>query len=522
MGTVTATITWHLVRNTNDIDEPCTACGSIIGIENQSLGQAIAIAGTPFSLHYRSDRLPGSGGALDIGTWTFNVHHTLLGQRLEFGDGQHRTFGNDADAIKPVVIEIPGVVPAGGWLVAAEDGDEVYAFDNTGKHLRTHDALTGKLIYEFRYNAKTQLIAIIDAFGETTTIERNENGLPVSIVGQYGQHTDLAMNNKQNLVNIINSAGEKTSFAYSATGFLTSMIDTRGFTHSYEYDAAGLLVKDNDPADGFTSLSRTSTTNGHKVATSTALKRVTNYSLVNQAGGIRKRIVSFPDGTSTNETKWPGGKSEVKYADGSIESLQEQPDPLWSEQAPVPGLLAMKLPSGAMAIEKVSREISLSESNNPLSLISSKEMIMVNGLTSTSDFQASDRTATVTSPMGRKFSATVDDKGLLEELRVGGLAPQTLKYDAQGRLLSTEQGLAGSMRRYSYSYNTDGWLSKSVDPLGNTSSFAYDRVGRMVQLITPDGRKIEFEYDAGGNIVQIIPFRAIGPQVRIQCSQSYH
>lgn len=39
--------------------EESTRCGSIIGCESQSLGEAIGVAGTPFSLHYTSYRTPG-------------------------------------------------------------------------------------------------------------------------------------------------------------------------------------------------------------------------------------------------------------------------------------------------------------------------------------------------------------------------------------------------------------------------------------------------------------------------------
>jgi len=40
-------------------DEQCEASGSIIECEAQVLGEAVGVAGTPFTLHYRSDRVPG-------------------------------------------------------------------------------------------------------------------------------------------------------------------------------------------------------------------------------------------------------------------------------------------------------------------------------------------------------------------------------------------------------------------------------------------------------------------------------
>jgi hypothetical protein len=41
------------------VNDPNTQCGSIISCQNQTLGEALSIHGTPFHLHYQSDRTPG-------------------------------------------------------------------------------------------------------------------------------------------------------------------------------------------------------------------------------------------------------------------------------------------------------------------------------------------------------------------------------------------------------------------------------------------------------------------------------
>ncbi|RLB51002.1 MAG: hypothetical protein DRI90_23280, partial [Deltaproteobacteria bacterium] len=48
----------HIVGN-DDEDGSCTADGSIIECQNQILGEAVSLSGTPFSLHYQSDRATG-------------------------------------------------------------------------------------------------------------------------------------------------------------------------------------------------------------------------------------------------------------------------------------------------------------------------------------------------------------------------------------------------------------------------------------------------------------------------------
>jgi RHS repeat-associated protein len=45
------------------VDHPCEAAGSVIDIQNQVLGEVVDITGTPFSLHYCSDRVMGRRAA---------------------------------------------------------------------------------------------------------------------------------------------------------------------------------------------------------------------------------------------------------------------------------------------------------------------------------------------------------------------------------------------------------------------------------------------------------------------------
>lgn len=67
---------------TDDEDDPCEAGGSIIEIQNQVLGERINIAGTPFSLNYRSDRVFHSvfgRRSFAIGISPANIPPTLTG-----------------------------------------------------------------------------------------------------------------------------------------------------------------------------------------------------------------------------------------------------------------------------------------------------------------------------------------------------------------------------------------------------------------------------------------------------------
>jgi YD repeat-containing protein len=125
---------------------------------------------------------------------------------------------------------------ANGISIAAEDGSELYVFTETGRHLRTLDALTGAVRFQFTYDTAGRLATIIDGDGNVTTIERNGSGNPSAIVGPFGQRTSLAVNGDGYLSRVTNPAGEAAQLAYNrgnAEGLLATLTDPRGNVHRY-------------------------------------------------------------------------------------------------------------------------------------------------------------------------------------------------------------------------------------------------------------------------------------------------
>jgi RHS repeat-associated protein len=59
-------------------DDPCQAAGSIIECENQVLGERLALVGTPQTLNYRSDRVPGGALSFDVPVTGSSVPQSML------------------------------------------------------------------------------------------------------------------------------------------------------------------------------------------------------------------------------------------------------------------------------------------------------------------------------------------------------------------------------------------------------------------------------------------------------------
>jgi RHS repeat-associated protein len=85
VGLGTGGVESDIPRAEAPLDHPELAFGSLIEIENQLLGERVPLAGTPFSLDYRSDRVPALAAqhSIDIPVTGASVSSTLSGESVE-------------------------------------------------------------------------------------------------------------------------------------------------------------------------------------------------------------------------------------------------------------------------------------------------------------------------------------------------------------------------------------------------------------------------------------------------------
>jgi RHS repeat-associated protein len=483
------------------VENSCTVTGSLVDIQNQALGETIHIIGTPFSLHYRSDRIQfgRAGGFLNsLGGWSLDVHHAYEAGRniLSMGDGRQRLIRGEPGK--------PGK-PRPEIHVPSETGLEAYVFDQNGRHLRTIATLNGALRYRFSYDLAGLLGEIEDSFGNITRVVRADKGDPAAIVAASGQRTNFTVNAGGYLESVTNPAGETVRFGYSREGRLMTLTDAKGQVQRFAYSGPGLLLEDKDPAGGGWTLRKQTGGGSVSVELRSMLGRTSTYTLDQLATGHERRVTTGPEGTVVRASKDPDGRRTVSFPDGSTSISEFRPDPRWGANAPVRSRLTLTTPGGVASTWSFDRSLTLATPGDPLSLATLTDAMSVNGGKSTRVFDAKKNQVTHVTPAGRRVVMTVNDAGRMTKLEMPGLLPVELTYENKGHLTAISQGASGERRTVRFNIDGEGRLASIADSLKREVRFEYDQAMRVAKQVLPDGREIAFKWDPNGNLSSLTP-----------------
>ncbi len=396
-------------------------------------------------------------------------------------------------------------IQVGEIFVPSEDSGKLYFFDATGRHLRTVSALTGAVIYRFLYDGNGLLTQVEDGDGNITMVERNAAGEPTAIVGPYGQRTTLTLDSNDYLADITSPGGETLHFVYDSGGLLTEMTDAKGNRSVYDYNARGRLVKDSDAAGGSLSLARAGIPNGFDVTTTTKLGEVTTHRTENLPAGGMSMVDTYADGTTVQTVIGTNGLRTITKSDGTVASLQQGPDPRFGMQAPIVTATTVTTRGGLNKVTSMQRTITLSEPNNPLSLLTLTDNVTINGRLYTNVIDTGTMQRTTTSPEGRKLVTTFDAQGRVVRKQFGNLNPINYTFDTRGRMATITQGSGAEAREFTIAYNDQGYHSSMTGPLSANVGLEYDVDGRVSQQTMGDGRTVTYGYDGAGNIASITP-----------------
>lgn len=391
------------------------------------------------------------------------------------------------------------------YMIASDNGDLVYEFDGSGRHLTTRNSLTGSVLYEFFYDPNNGLEMIVDGNDNVTTIDRDTNGAPIAIIAPFGQSTSLTVDSNGYLSNIINPAGENYNFSYSETGLLTQMTDARGGIRLYDYDDQGYLISNRDPDDNLHTLSREEFSGGHTVTRTSAMGATTTYRSEKLSTGQLQRLNTFPDGTQSRTLTGTDQSLTVETADGMTTRYLKGPDPRFGMQSPIIKELTVNTPNGPNSVTTANRTVGLNDPNDPLGIQYILDKRSINGRNFSSYYSGSNRIWTQTTPENRQSTRKIDNHGRLVYSQVGTLNSINYSYDNYGRLMSFSTGSGLDQRITTITYDANGYVEEGTNPLENSISYYYDAVGRVTRQVLLDGNEAVFGHNENGDVNSIKP-----------------
>lgn len=404
-----------------------------------------------------------------------------------------------------VAIRTPRGFGADELMVPTEDGQQVFLFDRSGRHLETRNGRTGETLLSFGYTSNGALATITDGDGNTTTILRAADGSPERIVGPFGHATGIGLDSEGRL----SALGLPGSITYEATyhpnGLLATFSDAVGKTATFTYDDFGRLVADEDDTGGFHHLTRTELATGWEVARTTAEGRTTVYRVETLDDGATLKTNTFPDGSQASVLVGPGAQTTASLADGTQIVTTRTADSLWGVYAPQLST-TVTLPSGLTRTSSTTR----AAVEDPDDVTRLNEEIVtqaVNGRTTTRHYERATLSETTTSPAGRQAAQTIDGMGRPLTIAFPGsdLISSEFTYDELGRMSRMVQGERETLLSY---YDTsdeqNGYLQSITDPSQQATVVVPDALGRP-RFSRRDDVTTAFSWDGASNMTSVSP-----------------
>jgi len=374
-------------------------------------------------------------------------------------------------------------------------------FSREGRHISSQDSMTGEIRERYEYDGAGRLVRRIDHENLVTTIERDAAGRPMAIVAPGGQRTTLQTDANGFLSRIANPSGEAYRFTYDPQGLMRTMFDPKNNEHRFDYDPQGRLIRDDDPAGGFTTFSRSGGPRDYTVLRTTALGRSSSYRVEHRRDGSRRRTVTRADGLVEVEEHDQSGARTIQSPDGSRSTIRRAPDPRF-------GVQAAYATSGSFFTAERSTAVAFSRNvtTRPDGFVATQtEQLTRNGRVTQRAFDGATRTWTETSPGGRQHTVTVDSAGRVLREQLGNLEPVNFQYDARGRLTTVSAGTGADVLVNRMAYDTRDRLATMTDASGRTVEFGYDDADRPITHTLGGGGTTTMGHDANGNVTSIAP-----------------
>lgn len=440
------------------------------------------------------DRVIGGYKAVSagLGGWTLSIHHFYdpAKKMLYLGDGNSH------------LIAAQSVAGTSHLRAASESGSEVYIFDQEGRHLETRNGLTGAILYSFFYDAAGRLQSVVDAYSNSSAVERDAFGNLIGIRAPFGQLTELTLGPDGYLSSIRNPKGEAHAMTYHPGGLMASFTKPKGQVSSFYYDNNGLLIQDASSSGASVSFATSSediTAGTRSIQMASALGRTTSFSLLQDQAGFT-RTETDPQGVQAISQLSYDSQRSFQRGDVSVSESFEA-DPRLGNLARYIKSRSVNL-GGIVLDQQVLKMVTPAPPASEFEFDSLSTSITTNGSKMTNViYTPATSTTEITTPAGRKITLTSDPQGKLKSSKLDTLSPVKYVYEEKGRLSRVIQGA----RSTEIFYDANGHVRSIRDPMDQVTRFTYDLAGRVKSQTLPDSKVIAYTWDANGNLASITP-----------------
>jgi RHS repeat-associated protein len=406
-------------------------------------------------------------------------------------------------------------------------------FDANGNEIETHSTIgigTSAVvaITKTKFDAKGQVIEVIDPLGGVTRHEYNAAGLRTATVDALGRTTKMLYEERGLLIETIypdstpgtDSDNPRTRSEYDAAGREVGKIDEAGRRTALVYDKLGRLVEtiypDGTPSD-LTNNPRNQQEfdgTGRLISSKDERGAITRFEYNNlgqqtsttNALGQRSSIEYDASGRPVTATNAKGDVTRSQFDGGGKLTKQIEPDGTFTRNSyDANGRLASKTD----ALGRITR-YEYTNAGNLAAVIDAMgnttrygydtrgnqvSQTEAEGRETRFDYDLLNRRTAMILPMGQRSTTKYDSVGNVTETVDFNGEKITFAYDARNRLVT--RTLPGN-EIVRYSYTPTGQLASYTDARG-TTRWTFDERDRMLSRTEPDGIVISYTYDASGN-----------------------
>ncbi len=411
-----------------------------------------------------------------------------------------------------------------GTLDKSVEGGRVLScsYDGDGHLLTRTDALGATV--GFVRDRRGRIVQIMDALGRSTTIDRQEYGLPVSIVHPDGSALSFVRDRCGNPILVTDEAGATSSYQYDERGLCTALVGSNGARTTFVYDEQGNQIAV-VLADGATwhyrydGLGRL--IDGNLIEVMAFDGRVLKYGydpnrrLQRFENGKREKTliqynlagervsVEHADGTAVAFEYDARGRLLVARGDESEVRFERDPrgDVIRDTQVLRGEEHSVEIEYDAQAM-RVARRTSLGHAETIVRDMFGERArtTLPGGRDVEHQRDVFGREVTRFLPRSGRIESTFDAAGRLSLRRTrNGAASLAVGANQPEWIGERDQGITASAR---YQYDLAGELQSAWNSRSGERTYTYDPVGQLLSCVPEHARAEVFRYDAAGNVYE--------------------